>query len=162
MASSTTGETDSATGDLLDAVHILGIKMSEALPFSRSLLARMLGARKHSARAVILQNDEGPYVFKRAWLDRPCTRTESESPIRLLTDTVEVDPYLENQKDQFADNPRVAAVYDPDKGVDIKVDVGTTLEEQIALVKELGDLVVAIALTKLEAEVRDAVPVHDL
>lgn len=143
------------------AGEVLGKQMDAAIPLRPSRLATVFRCIQFSKRILIPKEDEEG-VFIRAWLERKAAMTAGNSPIKLLTDIVDVDPSRKDQSNQFAKDPLIAAVYDLHTGLELRQNLGTPQEDVLARVSELGSFVTAIAQAELYGELKRAVAIHDI
>jgi len=142
----------------------VGLHMSRVLPFKKGGWLVRLGGGFQSTERIVAEGDE-PGEFTRRWLERDLTGSVTQSPIRLVEDTVTVDTKRESQAAQVGQDPRVIAAYTfglvggPRGGLtfpDIDI-LGMPQSEVAERVHEIGAFVAEIGAAGQAAELRQAV-----
>lgn len=143
-----------------DAEGRLGEDMQSAIPYQQSRIARWLGAKRVSMRAIVpLSETEG--TFTRAWLERPAAYSELGSPISLQTDVV-YDPAVTGSAQSYGVNPTTAARLDRVYGLEVSSTIGASPEEQLERLQELDGLVQAIILAEKQRDLSRVPSLHDI
>jgi hypothetical protein len=123
-----------------------GQRMQAMLPFQSSgWLERMFGPFMDTNRARIPQADgQGSSgTFLQVWLERKGTKTEAESPIRLLATTVELRD-IESGRADVMTGEAIASM-DAETGFDLPQALGTPQDETLARLYEIDGYVTEIA-----------------
>lgn len=159
-----TGAEKTAQAEIQREARVVGLRMGKVLPFEKGgWLVRLAGGMKSTNRTVT--EGENPGEFTRRWLERDLAKSVSQSPIRLVEDTVTVDPERESQDAQIGQDLRVVAVYSvglvggPRGGLTLPdMDILGMPQSDIAeRVHEIGAFVAEIGAAGRVAELQQAV-----
>lgn len=144
--------------NMLDRAKVIGQRMNKTLPFKRGgWFVRLMETYEETARTVTGSDSDASDEFTRRWLERDVAKTEADSPIKLIEDTVNVLADRENQAWQTGQNPRIIAVYYPGSGLKIPESLGLPQSEAAERLQEIGRFVTEISDAEREQELRQAV-----
>jgi hypothetical protein len=146
--------------NLLDSAEGIGQRMSRTLPFKKGgWFVRLMEGFQDTARTVTGKDTGSEAVgeFTRRWLERETTKTEADSPIKLVEDTVNIDSDRESQNCQIGQNPHIIAIYYPGSGLRIPESLGLPQSEAAERLQDIGRFVTEISQAQREQELRQAV-----